>query len=126
MLSDEEIDEAKKQIRYSLPDGGHHQHNDCIRIAYEWLDAQKKIKTTSRKGYALKHLIEKWGGRYVSTSDVEVAAFLHPDIEGEYPHFNISARLTMPSDQRLKNISEAFKHNNYRKSFDPSLYKEAE
>lgn len=60
-------------------------------------------------------------GRYISTTDVDVAAFLHPEIHGTYPHFNISARLVKPSDSRLANISEAFKHD-YRKNFDPSIY----
>jgi hypothetical protein len=47
------------------------------------------------------------GGRYVSQSDVEVAAELHPAIKGEYPHFNISSRLTRPSDARLAGIEKA-------------------
>jgi len=126
MLSDQEIEAAKARIKYSLPDGGHHEHNDCIRIAYEWLDAQKKIKNPTKKTYAIKHLIEKWAGRYVSRSDVEVAALLHREIHGTYPHFNISTRLTEPSIERLKNISEAFNHNDYRDQHDPTLYKNQE
>ena len=70
---------------------------------------------------ALKHIIEAWGGRYVSTSDVEVAATLHPEIRGTYPHFNISARLTEPSKNRLAGISEAFKHD-YNARHDPKTY----
>jgi hypothetical protein len=58
-------------------------------------------------------MIEKWGGRYVSQSDVEVAAELHSKIKGSYPYFNISARLTRPSDARLANIAEA-KTQNYQ------------
>jgi hypothetical protein len=46
--------------------------------------------------------------RYVSRDDVEVAAFLHPDIEGEYPFYNISRRLTLPDIKRLAEIPEAF------------------
>ncbi len=115
MISDQEIEDAKLRTEYKL-ESKHHEHNDCIRIAYEWLDAQKKTKDKSQKAYALKHLIEKWGGRYVSTSDVCVAAELHPEIHGIYPFFNISARLTEPSMQRLSGISEAMKHDNYRES----------
>jgi hypothetical protein len=120
MLSDEEIETGKKNTKYSL-DSPHHEHNDCIRMAYAWLDAQAKTKGTTKKTYALKHIIEKWAGRYISTTDVEVAAHLHPEIKGQYPHFNISARLTEPSKKRLENISEAFKHD-YRNRFDPSIY----
>lgn len=73
MITDVEIESAKANTAYTI-DGHHHEYNDCIRIAYEWLDAQKKTKGTTRTGFALKHLIEQWGGRYVSTSDVCVAA----------------------------------------------------
>ena len=121
MLSDKEIEKSKKETKYSLPDR-HHEHNDSIRIAYEWLDAQKKIKNPTNCTFALKHLIENWAGRYVSMSDVEVAAYMHPEIRGKYPHFNISARLTEPSVDRLKNVSEAFKHS-YRDQHKSSNYK---
>ena len=121
MLTDEQIECGKANVKYSLKEGGHHEHNDCIRMAYEWLDAQKKTKKTTTKTHALKHIIEKWAGRYISTTDVDVAAFLHPEIHGTYPHFNISARLTKPSDSRLNGISDAFTQD-YRERFDPSIY----
>lgn len=125
MLTDEEIEYGKANVKYSLKENGHHEHNDCIRMAYEWLDAQRKIKNLTTKTYALKHIIEKWSGRYVSIPDVDVAAFLHPEIHGIYPHFNISARLTKPSESRLNGISEAFKHD-YRERFDLSVYSKHE
>lgn len=121
MITDEQIEYGKANVKYSLKEGGHHEHNDCIRMAYEWLDAQKKTKTPTTKTHALKHIIEKWAGRYVSTSDVDVAAFLHSEIHGTYPYFNISARLTKPSDARLSGISEAFTQD-YRDRFDASEY----
>jgi hypothetical protein len=108
MLSDTEIEAAKMRTMYSLKEGGHHQHNDCIRIAYEWLDAQVKTKSLSKKRHALKHMIEQWAGRYVSQSDVDVAAELHPQIRGAYPYFNISSRLTRPTKTRLQGVGEAF------------------
>ncbi len=108
MLTDKQIEQAKKTTRYSLGDDIVHEHNDCIRMAYEWLDAQKKIKGPTSKTYALKHMIEHWCGRYISTSDVDVAAHMHPEIHGQYPHFNFSARLTRPSTDRLTGIGEAF------------------
>lgn len=121
MFTDNEIECAKRNTTYGL-EAPHHEHNDCIRIAYEWLDAQKKTQNFTTKTWALKHLVERWAGRYVSTSDVEVAANLHPDVKGKYPHFNISARLTEPSTDRLKNISEAFSQSQ-RERHDKSIYK---
>jgi hypothetical protein len=120
MLSDDDIERAKRSTKYSSKDPLH-EHPDCIRIAYEWLDAQKKIQGTTSRTFALKHIIEKWAGRYVSESDLEVAAYLHPEIKGTYPHYNISSRLTEPSRDRLKTISEAFKHS-YHERHDPSVY----
>jgi len=122
MISDDLINTSKQKVKYKSPDP-HHEHNDCIRIAYEWLDAQKKTKNPAKRGNPLKHIIEKWGGRYVSTSDVEVAAFIHPDITGTYPYYNISSRLTEPSTSRIDNLAEAFTHNNYREHYESSLYK---
>jgi hypothetical protein len=120
MLSDSEIEQGKCETKYSSKETNH-EHLDCIRIAYQWLDAQRKTKGKTTRTMPLKHIIEKWGGRYVSRSDVEVAATLHPEIEGEYPHFNISARLTEPSKERLAGISEAFKHD-YNSRHDPNVY----
>jgi hypothetical protein len=122
MLSDEEIDQAKLRTDYNL-ELRLRQHADCIRIAYEWLDAQIKTKNGSRRTYALKHLVEDWAGRYISQSDVSVAAELHPDMFGKYPHFNIGARLVEPSISRLEGIREAFTHCHYREDHDPTNYK---
>ena len=121
MITDIEIAEAKARTNYVL-DEPHHEHNDCIRIAYEWLDAQKIRKTFPKYGCSCKGLIERWAGRYVSQSDVAVAAELHPLIKGKYPRLNISTRLVEPSAERLKNIGEAFKHSNYRESHQPKDY----
>jgi hypothetical protein len=96
MLTDFEINIAKTKVKKWNSDSLH-EHSDCIRMAYEWLDAQKKTKGKVRKQFALKHLVERWAGRYVSRSDLEAAAYLHPDIHGEYPYYNISSQLTLPS-----------------------------
>lgn len=109
MITDEQIEAAKKATKYSL--GGQealHEHNDCIRFAYEWFDAQIKTKGVLRTPFQIKHLIERWAGRYVSTSDVEVAATLHPEIRGVYPYYNISSKLTNPSKARIENLAEAY------------------
>lgn len=125
MLTDTEIENAKKQVTYSTPTDVLHEHPDCIRLAYEWLDAQTKTRNANtRSTRPIKHIIENWAGRYVSQSDVEVAAVLHPDIVGRYPHFNISSRLRRPSDARLQGIGQA-KTQGYGNRFDDA-YKEAE
>jgi len=125
ILTDEQIEEAKKWTKYNSAEQLH-QHNDCIRIAYEWLDAQDTITSKQPHAFALKHLIEKWGGRYVSQSDVEVAAYMHPRIRGSYPRYNISARLTLPADDRLDGIGEAHTHPNYREQHVAERYKNKE
>lgn len=109
-LSDSAIADAKRRGGIGNP---HHQHNDCIRIAYEWLDAQTKTRKHSSKCPPLKHIIEAWGGRYVSQSDVEVAAFMHPRIHGDYPRYNLSSRMIRPCNSRLAYISEAGRHPHY-------------
>ncbi|MET4634943.1 hypothetical protein [Kaistia defluvii] len=112
ILTSEEIAEAKKSTPY-LGRDNLHEHDDCIRIAYQWLDAQEKTKGQLKRSLAIKHIVEKWGQRYVSSSDVEVAAHMHPDITGRYPRFNISSRLTRPSKIRLEHIGEAGAHPRY-------------
>ncbi|KQX21783.1 MULTISPECIES: hypothetical protein [Ensifer] len=119
MLTAQEIDNAKKSTVYS--GDAHHEHDDCIRIAFEWLDAQTKIGSPTSKTRPLKHIIEKWGGRYVSQSDVEVAAHIHPEIFGRYPHYNIGAKLVQPLFSRLDGVSEV-NTQSQRERFDPDTY----
>jgi hypothetical protein len=121
MLTAQEIAAAKKGFRYSHPADVHHEHDDCIRMAYEWLDAQNVRVTPSKKFRALKHIIEKWAGRYISQSDVEIAAAAHPRIHGKYPDFNLSAQLVQPNDRRLQGIGEALTQG-YRDRLDPKTY----
>jgi len=120
LLSDAQIEDGKSKAKLQLE--GHFEHNDCVRMAYEWLDAQVKTKNRRMTHNPIKHIIEKWSGRYVSTSDVEVAAWLHPNIIGTYPNYNISSRLTLPSIRRLSGIGEAGKHNPIGGSYNPSTY----
>lgn len=119
MLTDQEIEAAKGRTKYT--DKPHHEHHDCIRLAYEWLDAQKTIASAPRKYLPLKHIIEKWAGRYVSETDVNVAAEMHPHIRGAYPNFNLSARLTRPNDRRLADIGEALSQG-YRDRINETRY----
>ena len=121
MITEGQIAAAKAGFHYSHPADVLHEHDDCIRMAYAWLDAQTTIATINRKFRPLKHIIEKWAGRYVSQSDVEVAAAMHPRIRGTYPFFNLSSRLVLPSDRRLKGIGEALTQN-YRERLNPESY----
>jgi len=105
MLTAKQIKDAKENLVLKFP--AHYEHDDCIRIAYEWLDAQKKTKNPRNVPHDLKHLITRWASRYVSRSDVEVAAYMHPDIIGDYPYYNISSRLTEPNIKRLVNIDQS-------------------
>lgn len=107
MLTSVQINEAKARTKYT--DQPHHEIDDCIRIAYEWLDAQNKLtrQNSRMRKYPLKHIIENWGGRYVSQTDVDVAATLHPDIVGSYPCYNISVNLVKPASRRLERIAAA-------------------
>lgn len=125
MLTDEEIENVKTNFKYKHPDDVLHEHNDCIRMAYEWLDAQFTRKTPSKKFRPLKHIIEKWAGRYISQSDVEIAAAMHPRINGKYPDFNLSSKLVLPSDNRLIGIGEA-KTQSYRDRLDAKVYSSRE
>lgn len=112
MLTATEIAKAKTKTAYTAASQDRlHEHDDCIRIAYQWLDAQTFTKAPTPHARPLKHIIEKWAGRYVSQSDVEVAAEMHPAIKGKYPRFNIGSRLIRPDDERLANILEAKTHD---------------
>lgn len=126
MLTAAQIAAAKSAKPYARPGDHRHEHDDCVRIAYEWLDAQVKTVGTSKKQRPLKHIIENWAKRYVSSSDVELAAYLHPDIRGVYPYFNISARLTKPNERRLAGIGEAGKHPTYGRYRDEATYARVE
>ena len=110
MLTTEQIAQAKRETIYRFPNSIRHEHDDCIRMAYEWLDAQIKTKTVSPNLYEIKHKIERWCGRYISMNDVEVAATLHPLIKGKYPYFNIRSGLVRPSLLRLDGIEQAHAH----------------
>lgn len=127
-LSDKEIEQgiqdAESKYGSDYPpgtDAAFHQHHDCIRLAYTWLDAQKKTKSVCHQ-VDLKHIIENWAGRYVSSSDVLVAASLHPDIMGSYPRFNISKIFTHPSSFRRLGIGEANKHRSVKGDWVTSGY----
>ena len=136
-LTDAQIERGKQEVMlgkwYSLENiEQHHEHHDCIRIAYEWIDAQTKTKHPQETVW--KSYVESWGERSVSTSDIDVAAYLHPDVKlkkihprdgsSSYILLNISKKIIIPSKKRLNNIREAFQHPSYATKVDWSKYKQ--
>lgn len=122
MLTAEQIAQAKREHTYASAESEVHEHDDCIRMAYAWLDAQTKLKNVAPSRYLpTKHLIEHWAGRYVTEADVEVAARLHPEIRGKYPTFNLSKRVVVPSFSRLEGISQAMSQPRYRNRLDEDI-----
>ncbi|MCB5191236.1 hypothetical protein LG198_10900 [Methylobacillus arboreus] len=120
MLSDETIALAKARANYAgfVPV---HQNNDCIRIAYAWLDAQIKTAGVREVPVSQRGLIRAWGGALVMYGDIIVAAEIHPDIRGTYPHLNLSNELTLPDSARLAGIQGANEHPGL-KQFDPARF----
>lgn len=112
-ITDSEIEKAKSKTQYSLIEYPLHEHNDCIKICYEWLDVQKTTKNTQSNTFPIKHYIERWAGRYVSQFDVDVALTLHKKYRGNYWKFNMSKMLIFPTITRLKKIGEALTQMDY-------------
>lgn len=124
-ISSEQIAEAKEKVDYDPASSVHHKNDDAIRIAYEWLDAQTRTKSVNRKYIVSNNLIPCWGGLYVSRSDIEVAAFLHPEIKGKHRYYNIGKLLVLPNDVRLENIKSA-KTQSYTVHHPEKIYKRQE
>ena len=129
MISNEDIEKEKKTqccLYNNCSVKTFHEHNDCVRIAYQWLDAQKKTNSPIPRRWPIKHMIESWAGRYVSMCDVCIASRLHPDIKGKYPRINISQKITIPCSTRLDNIPEANTQLNYKSNSYGYIYKKHE
>jgi len=126
MLTKQQIEDGKKATTYT--NDVFHEHDDCIRIAYEWFDAQTKTKSPYGRPWSAdpKHFVECWGGRYVSQADVDVAAQLHPAIKGHYPNYNLKFAFTLPSVERLSGIEEAFTQAYKIGKFEDNIYKSKE
>lgn len=105
--------------------GRNHEHPDCVRMCFEWIDAQTRTQNIVRGARPFKHMVEYWCGRYVSQSDFAVAAMLHSDIRGVYPYFNLSHRLVEPNVSRLANIGQAFAHG-HKTGYAESPYRRKE
>ncbi|WP_166507031.1 hypothetical protein [Frigidibacter mobilis] len=95
------------------------EHPDCVRIAIAWLDAQTRLARSHIGVYVpLKHMVEGWGGRYLSTLDLMAGARLL-GIRGAYPWLGISRKFVLPDLARLQVIGQALSQPNYcGKHFD--------
>jgi hypothetical protein len=105
-LTDQQILNAKIALNLHQPN---HEHDDCIRMAYEWLDAQTKIKR--KRGDDWKHWVQHWCGRHITVDDIKVAAHLHPDVQQDGEKLNISSVKVLPAFNRLIGIDEAYSQN---------------
>ncbi len=122
-LTEKQIINAKKvtNFRWKPP---YHQHNDCIRIACEWLQAQIKLKNKTpqrQREVPIVQLIEDWGRRSVSIDDILVAAKILK-LKGGYHSLNISLKRTFPSKKRLLRINQAGLHSDYIPYSDAYTY----
>lgn len=107
-LPSETIEKAKREIEYMWDDKGFHQHDDCVRIAFEWLSAQKRTKTISGH-FSHKHDMERWAGRYVCSHDVELAAHIL-GIPVKNGRMGISKNTVLPCFSRLDLIEQVNIH----------------
>jgi len=104
-LTDQQILDVKIALNLHQPN---HEHNDCIRMAYEWLDAQTKMKRKRSDDW--KHLVEHWCGHHITSDDIKVAAHLHPAIQQDGDKLNLSSIKVLPRFSRLNGIGEANSH----------------
>ena len=123
-ITDEMISQAKTKTTYYNINDIHHQHNDCIRACYEWLDAQTPTKT--HQNHINKAMVEQWTQQYVSNDDLTVAITLHPKFSlSNNFKCNCSKSYVFPNPERLKNIS-TFKAPNCYHDQTMRLYKKRE
>lgn len=122
ILTKEHIQKSKEGMK-NIYNETYYEHDDCVRIAYEFLSAQPVLSQAPprhKRGlfYSLKSMIEHWAGRYVSTDDVKLAAKIL-GLKGTYPFYNIPIAKTRPLKSRLTNIKEAFtQRESYNDCYD--------
>jgi hypothetical protein len=102
MITTQQVQDAMECAPRAL--AGNPTSEKGIRIAYEWLDAQRKTKSQSHGLAKAKGIIEVWSASYVSVTDVEIAESLHPDVTLAGSYLNLSKRLTRPNIRRLEGI----------------------
>ena len=127
-LSDDRIREAVKEY-FSHHRGEENLTKDFnkVRMAYSWLDAQRRAKGLTQTYLPLKHMIEAWANFYIPAQAVCIAVNLHPDFFGKkYPHFNLKKdRIIRPDRKRLEGIPGVGSHN-YSEKWNANYYHSAE
>lgn len=104
-------DKPEKTIRKNKLLRAIREEKDGVRIACEWLDAQLLLSAASRKKIDFKRLISEWAGREISRTEVDTAAAILSAVKTDFSCEYISPRLTFPTAERLRGISEAFRHD---------------
>ena len=122
MISNKEINIAKHKFDIQNKS---QSFNDRVKICYQWIDAQKPLKSEGIDIFGLKGYIENWAGYYIQPIHIKIAIQLHPEIKQINQSYNISPRLIEPSINRLNSISNAFSHC-YRSLHNPNLYSKKE
>lgn len=125
-ITDSEIKLALDEIKKKSSDDFYTESLDSVRIAYQWLDAQKSLKGVHLHISPIKHVIEFWGCRYVSQYDLDAAVLLHPRFKGSNDCYNLSKDLILPAMFRLEGIKEAGLHMDYRERNRMENFKYAE
>lgn len=95
--------QAKEHLHRNTPGNV----DDRIRIAYEWLDAQRKLDRSISQRTDLQKLISTWGGKRIDIEDIDRAAHLHDKITGQYAKYNINYRFILPAAERLRVLVQA-------------------
>lgn len=108
MLTDEQIKAAIDEMGIYF---GTDEPYDHIRMAYEWLDAQEKTKDVipmSRSFHSHaptpRQMCMDWCGWFMCENAFAIAAYMHPEIKGEHPRFNISEQFILPSMKRISGL----------------------
>lgn len=106
MLTDEQIKAAIDEMGIYF---GANEPYDHIRMAYEWLDAQEKtdklIPLSRSFGDDLpRYMCQDWCGWFMCENTFDIAAYLHPEIKGKHPRFNISDQFILPKLERIEGL----------------------
>lgn len=112
----EDIESAQRILQRNAWKTGYcadHLHPFGIWLAWHYFDAAEKTKLKISR-VDLERTVSDWAGRSVTSDDLIVAAFLHPEVVGNYPVINVKPQrvpklprevkadysLLIPADQR--------------------------
>lgn len=113
---------AEKELGISRADQT--ENGDGVKIAYQWLMAQKKIATQNNH-QQIKSLIRSWSGCFITDDDIAIAGHLL-GVGSAIQNLSISTKYTLPKQERLDSISSKHKHPGYLDDFDKKYYSSVE